>query len=178
MQVNSYSKSGKILSVILLFLAFNIGHLKAQDSINRHISIGIMIGDPIGVTISYPIGYEKVIDISFGPDYFGSPRLQIDKVQRFNTFSSPIIKTYAGFGLALGLAKGTSNMFYSKEPGYESFTHTEDIGFQLGVRTIFGLSIAPKKLPFEIFTEAGPLLALSRTFEIDFDAALGIRFRL
>ena len=162
---------------IVIFL-FTIVTSKAQDSLYKHMSIGIQIGDPIGLTVQYQYGNNKALDFSFGPDYFGSPRLQIDNVKQFNSFLSTIVKTYAGGGLAVAFAKGRTDMFYSKEPGNETFTHLEDNGFQLGARAIFGLTIMPPKLPLYFFVETGPLFALGRIFDLDLDAAIGFRIKL
>lgn len=171
-------KKEKLFIVMLIVLSLIGGGLKAQDTAQKNISAGLMIGDPIGITIKYSLRNGKALDISFGPDYFGLPRLQIDKIKIYNPFLSTIVNTYAGEGLAIAFAKGTSNMFYSREPGNEIFTRTEDNGFQLGARAIFGLSFMPKKAPLEVFVETGPLIALTRMLDIDFDAAVGIRLKL
>jgi len=169
----------EILFIITLTILFHtVETLKAQDTARKNISVGLMIGDPIGITMKYSLGNGKALDISFGPDYFGSPRLQIDRVKTFDPFLSTELKAYAGGGLAIAFAKGTTDMFYSREPGNERFTDLEDNGFQLGARAIFGLSFTPKKLPLELFVETGPLIALARMFDIDFDAAVGIRVKL
>jgi len=171
-------KKEKLFLIAVILLLNTVSILKAQDTARKNIGIGLMIGDPIGITMKYSLGNGKALDISFGPDYFGSPRLQIDKVKTFDPFLSTAVKTYAGGGLAIAFAKGTTDMFYSREPGNEWFTSKEDHGFQLGARAIFGLNFRPQRLPLELFIESGPLLGLTRMLDIDFDGAVGVRVKL
>lgn len=178
MKENGNMKKEKLLIVTITVLLYAVRTLQAQDTARKNISAGLMVGDPIGITLKYSLGNGKALDISLGPDYFGLPRLQIDKVKMYYPFLSSIIRAYVGEGLAIAFAKGTTNMFYSKEPGNEIFTATEDNGFQLGARAIVGLGFAPRKLPFELFVETGPLIGLTRMLDIDFDAAMGVRVRL
>ena len=135
------------------------------------------MGDPIGATMNYRISPERAIDVSFGPDYFGSPRLQLDYVWVLNIFHSQITKAYAGPGLAIAMGKGVKT-FFSHEPNLESFANEEDNGFGLGARTIFGITVTPKQSSFHYFLEGGPLLGFNRFMDLDLDGAIGVRYSL
>ena len=124
-----------------------------------------------------PVGLTEAIDIGFGPDYFGSPRLQLDYVWEFHAFDSSLIGEYAGPGLAVAFAKGI-NSFYTKEPHRESFATNEDNRFNIGGRAIFGLTITPKASPLEFFVETGPLIPAGHIFDVDVDGAIGLRYKL
>lgn len=125
----------------------------------------------------YPLGPARALDVGFGPDYFGSPRLQLDYVWQFQAFHSKIIGVYVGLGLAVAFAKGI-NSFYTREPHTEIFAANEDNRFDLGGRAIFGMSITPGASPLEFFVETGPLIPAGRIFDLDFDGAIGFRYRL
>ncbi len=140
-------------------------------------SIGGVFGDPSGITIRYPLGLNAAIDAGFGPDYFGSPRLQLDYVWEFHAFRSNIISEYFGPGLAVAFAKGITP-FYSNEPRKESFASQEDNRFDLGGRAIIGMNISPRAFPIEFFLETGPLIPVSKVFDLDFDGAVGFRYKL
>lgn len=177
MKQNGNRKTVKLIAIVLISLLLNSGTLKAQESESKRFSFGFIVGDPLGVTMKYRLGNAEALDISFGADYFGSPRLQIDNVWQFNPFHSNVVKPYAGAGLAVAFARG-SNLFFSKEPKHESFALLEDNKFGLGVRAIFGLSITPESSPLEFFVETGPLVGLNSILETDIDGAIGLRVNL
>jgi len=137
----------------------------------------MILGDPLGVTLKYRINSLNAFDFSFGPDYFGSPRLQIDYVWMFDTFHSSVVKTYAGPGLGVAFAKGI-RIFFSREPHAETFANQEDNKFGFGGRAIFGLNITPKRSAFAVFVEAGPLIGINHIFDLDLDGAIGLRYTL
>ncbi len=166
-------------SIVVLLAALLLGNskLQAQPFHQRVVSVGGVFGDPSGVTMRIPFGISRAFDIGFGPDYFGSPRLQVDYIWEFHAFKSNLFTEYWGPGLAIAFAKGI-NAFYTNEPRKESFGASEDNSFQVGGRAIFGVSITPKAFPFEFFVETGPLLPVSRVFDLDFDGAIGVRYKL
>ena len=167
----------RLIFVLLVGFLFASGAAEAQVIRGKPISIGGVFGDPSGVSMRYPLGLFNALDVGFGPDYFGSPRLQIDYVWEFHAFDSSTIDEYFGPGLAIAFAKGI-NSFYTKEPHRESFASSEDNGFNVGGRAIFGMEYAPKASPLEFFLESGPLIPMGHIFEIDLDGAVGLRYKL
>lgn len=166
-----------VIGLLLLTAFISSGSALAQDYGSRGVSIGFILGDPLGATMKYRLTERNAIDVEFGPDYFGSPRLQIDDVWEFDTFRSNIIRTYAGPGLAVAFAKGITP-FFSKEPRHESFSTLEDNKFGFGGRAIFGMNITPNRFPIEFFFEGGPLVGINHIFDLDLDGAIGMRYRL
>lgn len=143
----------------------------------KYFSAGAVVGDPLGITMKYLLGSGRAIDVSFGPDYFGSPRLQVDYVWLFDWFRSSSVREYAGPGLAVAFAKGIKP-FYSHEPFPESFTSIEDNGFGVGARSIVGLSYRAPKSSFEYYIETGVMVSFARYFDPDLDGAIGFRYRI
>lgn len=166
-----------LIEIVFVSILFASGIALAQATGGEAISIGGVFGDPFGVTMQYPLGAAKALDIGFGPDYFGSPRLQLDYVWQFHAFNSKLIGEYAGPGLAVAFAKGI-NTFYTRELHKESFAANEDNRFDIGGRAIFGISITPKASPLDFFVESGPLIPFGHIFDLDFDGAIGFRYRL
>ena len=177
MRIASKVSSAGSIVIILTGILLGIGEVQAQSLPQRVVSIGGVFGDPSGVTMRIPFGISRAFDIGFGPDYFGSPRLQIDYVWEFRVFKSTLFSEYWGPGLAVAFAKGI-NSFYTNEPMKENFSATEDNSFQIGGSAIIGMSITPKAFPFEFFVETGPLIPVSRVFDLDFDGAVGVRYKL
>ena len=172
-----------VASIILPILL--VSNLQAQQaphgpqvsSAPQPVSMGGVLGDPLGVTMRYAFGSGKAFDAGFGLDYFGSPRLQMDYVWLFHAFPSNVFAEYAGPGLAVAFAKGSS-MFYTHEGHTESFAASEDNKFGFGGRAIVGMSITPKASSFEFFVESGPMIAMTHIFDLDLDGAIGVRCRL
>lgn len=166
---------------LIFFLSVGIllarGAAEAQVIRGRAISVGGVFGDPSGVSMRYPLGLFNALDVGFGPDYFGSPRLQLDYVWEFHVFDSKTIAEYFGPGFAVAFAKGI-NSFYTKEPHKESFASTEDNRFNVGGRVIFGMEYTPKASPLEFFLESGPLIPAGHIFDVDLDGAVGLRYKL
>jgi hypothetical protein len=166
-----------------LIAIFSVGMLSVKSAAQqnmeggRTVSVGGVFGDPLGATMRYSLGATRALDVGIGPDYFGSPRLQLDYIWRFHAFGSQLISEYAGPGLAVAFAKGI-NSFYTREPHTESFASREDDRFDIGGRAIFGMSITPKSSPLEFFLESGPLIPAGRILDIDLDGAIGFRYRL
>ncbi|GEM_PF-469374 len=143
----------------------------------RPISFGLQLGNPAGISMRYTFNPQRAIDLGFGPDYFGSPRMQLDYVWFFHAFRSTTISEYAGPGLAVAFAKGI-NTFYTHEWEKESFSNTEDRGFGIGGRAILGMCIMPAASRMEFFVESGPMVPIAHYFDLDFDGAVGVRYRL
>ncbi len=165
------------VTIVLFCLLFTSALTRAQDSAARHVCVGVILGDPLGITMKYQFEGPTAFQAAFGPDYFGSPRLQLDYVWEFNIFHSAVTNEYAGPGLAVAFAKGV-RMFFSREPHVESFANQEDNGFELGGRAIFGINLIPLSSPMQYFVEAGPLIAFKRIFDLDLDGAIGVRYTL
>lgn len=156
-----------------------------QPVSGKALSIGVVFGDPLGATMKYRFGQPNgldnhspnAFDVGFGPDYFGSPRLQMDYLWEFAIFHSSVVRSYAGPGLAVAFAKGI-HVFYTKEPRKESFSALEDNGFGFGGRAVFGFNYVPHFSRFEYFVEGGPFIGMNRIFDLDIDAAVGVRYCL
>jgi hypothetical protein len=171
------NRRGPGVVIVFLGLMLESGSSRAQDGAAKSVSIGVILGDPIGATVKIGVSATSAYDVSIGSDYFGSPRLQIDRVWQFDTFHSAAVKTYAGPGLAIVFGKGNSP-FFSKEPGNESFANAEDRKSGFGGRVILGLNLARRDSRSGFFVEAGPLLGFNHFHDLDWDAAIGFRYRL
>jgi hypothetical protein len=156
--------------MVCAFLSYASHSSYAQSPYGRNVGFGIMVGDPVGVTLKYWNQHENAFVFDLGSSYFGSPRIDVDYLWHFDAFRSDIAKLYAGPGMALGFGKGSS-FYYSNGILYGSTGTTG-----LGVRGVFGVNIIPRDTPLEIFFEAGLLVGLSPDFGSAVDAALGLRF--
>ena len=132
----------------------NYNAAKAQGPEGKSFGFGIILPDPLGVTVKAWTSPVNAVVADFG-GYSGSLRLQFDYLWHFDAFHSRIVEMYAGPGL--GVAFNTDNA-------------------GVGIRGIFGINVIPIATPVEIFFELGPLIELSPEVGASLDVAVGIRF--
>ena len=159
------------LIITIFFLLYS--NSNAQGPRGNAFGFGLILGDPIGLTIKYWTNPENAFDAYIGSSYFGRVRIGADYLWHFDAFNSRVVKMYAGPGLIVGIGQG-SGIYYTEDHGRFYYWNNNNLGF--AARVIFGLNIIPKKTPIEIFFELGPLIGLSPNFGVNLDAALGIRF--
>ena len=154
-----------------LIILISSQSLFGQSPEGKQWGFGIMVGDPVGLTVKYWTNPENAFVFDVGSSYFGSPRFDADYLWHFDAFRSRIAKLYAGPGAALGF--GTGHSFYYNNSG-TLVGESNTTG--LGVRGVFGLSVIPDNTPLDVFFEVGLLVGLTPNFGSDVDASLGIRF--
>ena len=136
---------------------------------NRKTGFGIILGEPLGLTLKTWTNNENAFVFDLGNSYFGDLRFDVDYLWHFNAFHSRIVNLYAGPGGVLGL--GTGNGFWYKDKYHRT---KNDVG--IGARGVFGVNVVPERTPLEIFFEMGVLVGLAPDFGSSVDAALGMRF--
>lgn len=160
-----------VLTASLFVFLISSQSLFAQSPQGKQWGFGIMVGDPVGLTVKYWTKPENAFVFDVGSSYFGSPRFDVDYLWHFDAFRSEVAKLYAGPGAALGF--GTGHSFYYNSNG-TIVGESNNTG--LGVRGVFGLSVIPIDTPLDVFFEVGLLVGLTPNFGSAVDASLGIRF--
>jgi hypothetical protein len=163
-------KKGLLLLIISLFL---FQDLSAQGPRGKSFGFGITLGDPLGATIKYWTSRENAFTAYLGTSYFGSFRIGGDYLWHFDAFNTPVVKLFAGPGLAVGFGHG-HGFYYKEDHGHFYYRDNNEIG--VGARVIFGLNIIPKRSPVEIYLELGPMIGFIPETGVAMDAAVGIRF--
>ena len=163
----------KLLIVSLIIFSLYELPSQAQGPRGKDFGFGLILGDPLGLTIKYWTNNENALDAYLGESYFGATRIGADYLWHFDAFNSKVVKMYAGPGLTLGFGKGRY-YFYNEDHG--RFFYRSDEGTGIGARVILGINIIPKRAPIEIFLEAGVLVGLSPAFGTAIDTGVGIRF--
>jgi len=159
-----------------LLLCIGVSVSKAQGPRGNDFGFGIILGEPLGLTVKYWLNNENALVFDLGASYFGAPRIQVDYLWHMNVFKSQIVKLYAGPGLGLGFGHEGYGIFYKgkKGPGY--WYYRDDTVFGIATRVMVGVNIIPRATPLEIFLELGPNIGLYPNFGANLDAAVGIRF--
>ncbi len=160
----------KIILITIVIIISSFIQTYAQFSPhNRKTGFGIIVGEPIGLTLKVWPDYDRAFVFDLGNSYFGDLRFDVDYLWHFNAFRSRIVNLYAGPGGVLGIGGG--NGFWYKGKYHRT---SNDLG--LGVRGVFGINVIPERTPLEIFFELGVLVGLAPDFGSTVDAALGMRF--
>lgn len=140
---------------------------------NKEFGIGIMLGEPTGLTAKLWFEKDQALAISVGNSYLGSLRVGADYLFHFDAFKSRIVNMYAGPGIAAGFGHN-GGWWYSHKNHIWYREDDEDIGF--GVRGVFGINIVPRRTPLEIFGEIGVMIGIVPGTYANGEGAIGIRF--
>ncbi len=163
------SISARSAIVVLTFFLSSLP-VKAQGPEGNSFGFGLILGDPLGLTVKIWTNSTNAFVGDLGSSDFGPLRLQGDYLWHFDAFHSRIVKMYAGPGIALAFGNGDG--IFHEHP----FHPPDDHGVGIGARVIFGVNIIPRQTPIEIFFELGPLVAFSPGVGVGIDVGVGIRF--
>lgn len=149
----------KKLILVVVFVFCITGLAKSQKS---GFGLGIMFGEPTGVSFKGWISERSAIDGGLGWSFVneGSVQMHADYLFHFyNVFETPNLPLYLGVGGRIKL-KNTER----------------DNDMRLGVRVPFGMSYQFTEAPVDIFLEIVPILDLNPTTSGSINAALGFRY--
>lgn len=158
------------LVIVIVLLSLSTTYSQAPEG--KKFGVGIMLGEPSGLTGKYWLSNTKAIALSIGNSYFGKIRLGGDYLWHFNAFNSQMANLYAGPGVAIGIGESSGWWYTNKNKTW--YNESDEFGF--GVRGIMGLNIVPKASPFEFFTEFGLMLGIFPASYTNFEGAIGFRF--
>ncbi len=161
-----------LFSTIFMFLLMSAPALKSSAPMGRDFGLGIMIGEPTGLTAKIWTAPNTAFAISLGNSYLGSFRVGLDYVWHFNAFNSQVISLYAGPGVAIGVGE-SGGWWYSKRDKYW-YKQNDELG--VGVRGLFGVNIVPRNTPLEFFGEIGIMVGLVPSSHTNAEGAIGFRY--
>lgn len=148
---------------IAFFLLIGVNQSMAQE---RALGVGLIIGEPTGISLKLWTSQLKAIDVGLGWSVFQHQNdtqttrihLHMDFLRHsFNTIrAEERIPVYYGIGGRFIGGSGTQS--------------------SLAVRGVFGISWLPQWTPLDLFLEVAPALVVVPSTNFDLDAALGIRY--
>jgi len=149
-------KTKCIVVLLIVFLAMNV---HAAD--RKKIGIGVILGEPTGITGKFMIDDTNAIDMGAGWETSGDNRLHIYGDYLYHLYD--MIKVPKGL-LPLYFGVGARMVFH------------EDDDNEFGIRFPVGIEYVFEDLPLGAFVEVVPVLDLTPDTEIDLEAGTGIRF--
>jgi hypothetical protein len=148
----------KRLLFISLFILTFLGTIFSQES---GYGVGVMLGEPTGISGKYWLDNTTAIDLGIATGIFGENTgfsIHTDYLYQIDNLleSKYKIPFYYGFGLRIRFPQNSQ--------------------MQLGVRGTAGLLMYLKNLPIDVFFEIAPSFRLLPTTGLDFDIAIGSRY--
>jgi hypothetical protein len=151
----------KIAMIILLLTAFS-ANARTQDDLG----IGVIIGEPTGLSLKYWLDDEVALDGAAAWSYSENDSLQLHGDYLFHNYDlleDDEWPVYYGIGARLKLKDDDGR---GRNENYAMF----GIRFPLGITYLFDDE------PLDLFFEVVPVLDLSPEIELDLNAAIGLRF--
>ena len=146
-------------------------------------SLGLILGDPTGLTLRGGLDNHNAIQAHFGYSPFpGNGLVAIvdwtyDAWDFLRNNQTAALLFYFGFGAKVEWFTG-NNFYYNY---HDNHSLPDNSHFGLGARGLVGLRASFKKAPFDVFFELAPLGVIVVVPDpaafYDFDVGLGFRYR-
>jgi hypothetical protein len=167
--------------ILLLALWLAPSMANAQTYNNNGFSIGLILGDPTGVTLRSGLGDRSAIQAHVGFSPFPGDGLTVMLDWTYDVWD-PLAGSSV---LSLPLYFGVGGKAVWFTGAYYVYDHQHDLSnfynFGLGARGLVGLRASLIQAPIDLFIEVAPLSVLvilpNPGIYYDFDSAIGIRFR-
>ncbi len=175
--------AGALCCLLALCIGFAPATAHATSGDASGFSLGLILGDPTGVTLRGGIGDHSAIQAHFGFSAFPGHGLVAMVDYTYDAWDLMAKNQTAALWFFFGAgAKGawfTGKYFYYKHQGRHSFPDRSYFG--LGARGLAGLRLAFRNSPFDLFLEVAPIgfmvVVPHAAAYYDFNAALGFRYR-
>jgi hypothetical protein len=127
----------------------------------KTIGVGIMVGEPTGISLKYWMSSKDAIDGGIGMSFYKASSLHLHADYLYHDFKlfSENFPFYLGVG---GRLKMNNN--------------EKEFDTQLGIRVPFGLAYMPSTSPLDAFLEIVPILDFITKGEFSFNSAIGVRY--
>jgi hypothetical protein len=165
------------LTAIILFLLTLTQVIDAQtfpraEGLNPSrgtFGMGVIIGEPTGLSGKYWLGGNRALDFAFGASFFTDYRLHGMYLFHVDAFGHQRVPLH--YGLGVSFAGGAGKIV---RIGRGTETRSEKYG--LGPRGTVGISYLVPSAPFDLFTEIGAVLFVVPSAVLALDLSLGARY--
>jgi len=150
------------IAIIVLLLAVVSANARTQDDFG----IGVIIGEPTGLSLKYWLDEDRAIDGAAAWSYSENDSFQLHGdylVHNYDLLEADELPVYYGIGARL---KFKDNDGRGRNENDAIF----------GIRVPLGITYLFDDAPLDLFFELVPVLDLSPDVELDINAAVGLRF--
>jgi hypothetical protein len=160
-----------VLSLLLAALGGLVPAAASAQAHDRDFGLGLIIGDPTGVSGKGFLSEEMAIDGAVGFELINGDRigLHMDVLWHFpiEQWENAALDLYLGVGPTLG--------FHDRGRGRDRDDDDDD-HIHIGARGPFGLAVMFNPARFDVFLEVAAKLWLVEDVDFDLDAAIGGRY--
>ncbi len=142
-----------LLSMILVASTISL----AQD---KGFGLGVILGEPTGLSGKYWLNEKTAIDGAVAWSFYHEASFHLHGDYLFH--NKEAFETEEPFALYYGVGG--------------RIKATENSDTQVGIRGVVGIDYLARSVPFDIFLEIAPILDLTPTSDLVFNAGLGARF--
>jgi hypothetical protein len=149
------------ITIISLFLSVLSANAFAQDKFG----LGVILGEPTGLSLKYWLGKEHAIDGAVAWSYSENDSLQLHTdylVHNYDVFNTDELPFYCGLGARLKFKEDDGR---GRNENHAIF----------GIRIPLGVTYVFDDAPVDLFFELVPVLDLAPDVELDVNAAIGLR---
>lgn len=171
-----------VAGIALLALTCAPAAASAQTSAHNGFSMGLILGDPTGLTLRNGLGDSDAVQAHFGWSSYPGDAMAVmaDWTRDAWDFlhGSPSVALLFYFGVG-GKLQSFTGRYYTYDRKHERRL-PDDSHFGLGVRGLVGLRMPFRKAPFDLFLELAPIGIIfvpNAGAYYDADLALGARYR-
>ncbi|MCG6909781.1 MAG: hypothetical protein LJE94_06605 [Deltaproteobacteria bacterium] len=145
-----------LLILVIVSLAANVSAME-----RKKIGVGVIIGQPTGITAKYMLDDDSGIDAGAG--------WETSHDNYFHIYGDYLFHLYD----VIEVPKGKLPIYFG---GGVRWVHRENKDDKLGIRIPGGVEYIFEDLPLAAFLELVPVLNLSPDTDLDVEAGTGIRF--
>ena len=160
-----------MVAVLVLFAAQGFSPSPTLAQSDRDFGLGLIIGDPTGVSLKGFLSEDTAIDGAIGFELIHGDTLGVhaDFLWHFHIkqWESAKLDLYLGVGPALG---------FHKRGGPRDREDRDDTRVHIGARAPFGLAVTFNPARFDVFLEVAAKLWLVEDVRFGLDAAIGGRY--
>lgn len=155
----------KYFLILVLFAVLMIGQSYAETG------IGIIIGEPTGLSFKHYMGASSAIDAGFAWSFSDNAKFHLHGDYLLHNSN------------ALSLGSGKTNLYYGiggrillRDDEKDDEGNNKSRDDKIGIRVPLGVSYDFASAPFDIFLEIVPILDLVPDSEFDINAGFGFRY--
>lgn len=149
--------------IVLMIMASPVMASAAQNS--GPFGLGLILGDPTGITAKYWLGNQNAIDGSIG---FHDLSIQADYLWHFNNIFPKVREgaflAYTGIG------------FKIEDKDHHHDGNHDDNDLSAGIRVPLGVAFELGQHPLEFFIELAPTLEFTPDTDMNLDGSIGARY--
>jgi len=150
----------RITLLALVILSFVI-NARAQES---GLGVGIMIGEPSGLSFKKWINNSNAIDAGLGWSFTEDGSIHFHADYLYHNYD--LIK----------FSDAKAPLYFGIGGRFKVKNDKKSVGNSIGVRIPVGVSYQFTTAPFDVFLEVVPILDLSPDTRVSFNSALGVRY--